>query len=364
MTTEIFDKVTEGIKSIEDRLGAKYNELDRKLDDAMTEIGQKMAGYRGGMGVAGMSAIDTKTDLASEAFEKLEQKRGDLASNRNLRIEVKAASVITTAQVPTISELGQGQPALYPYGIQGAMTTVAATGLDIAHYSRYLAANDQGAATVVAEGTDKPLVSPTYVEVAQKSATIAGLVRISEQSLASAAGMKTAISGVLAKSLAKGLDAYLVAGAANPKFDGLAKLAIAHTSTYGKLVDAISDGVDAMQRKGCTPTGVAINPSDWVSMICATNTLGDYLSGQYLSEVTTRSLRNLPITVSESVAVGTAYLIDGSNVELRYADQAALQFGYTGSDWAQNTVTARLEIRVAPIVMVDHSVYLVTPAKA
>lgn len=361
--TDIFEKVMDGLNKVESRLDEKVKAVDAKLEGAITEIGQKMTGYKSGM-MPGMHAFEVKSDLATEAFEKLEAKRADLASNRNLRVEVKAASVITTAQVPSISELGQGQPSLYPYGIQGAMTTVAATGLDIAHYSRYLAANDQGAAVVVAEGTDKPLVSPTYLEVSQKSATIAGLVRISEQALSSAAGMKTAISGVLAKSLAKGLDSYLVSGAANPKFDGMSKLAIAYTSTFAKLVDAISDGVDAMQRKGCTPTGVVINPSDWVALICATNTLGDYLSGEYLSDVTTRSLRGLPITLSESVAVGTAYLIDGSNVELRYADQAALQFGYTGNDWSQNTVTARLEIRVAPIVMVDHSVYLVSPAKA
>lgn len=357
--TDIFEKVTDGIKGIEERLGAKYEALDAKLEGALTEICQKHTGYKSMPG-----AMEVKTDLASEAFEKLEAKRADLASNRNLRVEVKAASVITTAQVPSISELGQGQPAVYPYGFQNAMTTVAATGLDIAHYSRYKAADDQGAAVVVAEGGDKPLVSPTYLEINQKSATIAGLVRISEQALSSAAGMKTAISGVLAKSLAKGLDSYLVNGVANPAFEGFGKLAIGFTSTYKELVDAISDGVDAMCRKGCVPTGVVLNPTDWVALICAQNTLGDYKSGAYLEDITTRTLRGLPITLSESVTAGTAYLVDAANVELRYADQAALQFGYTGNDWSQNTVTARLEIRVAPIVMVDHSVYLVTPAKA
>lgn len=360
---DYFEKVMDGIKGVEDRLDEKIKAIDGKLNDAINEIGQKMGGYKSGMGLNGMGT-EVKADLASEAFEKLEQKRGDLASARNLRIEVKAASVITTAQVPTISELGQGQPAMYPYGFQHSLTTVAATGLDVAHYSRYKAADDQGAAVVVAEGGDKPLVSPTYLEVNQKSATIAGLVRISEQALSSAAGMKTAISGVLAKSLAKGLDGYLVNGAANPAFDGFGKLAIAYTSTYKELVDAISDGVDAMNRKGCTPTGVVLNPSDWVTLICAQNTLGDYKSGAYLEDVKTRTLRGLPISLSESVTAGTAYLVDGSNVELRYADQAALQFGYTGNDWSQNTVTARLEIRVAPILMVDHGIYLVTPAKA
>lgn len=361
--TDIFEKVTEGIKGIEERLGAKYDDLDKRFDSAMTEIGQKMTGYKSGMGLNGMGT-DTKTDLANEAFEKFEAKRADFTQNRTLRVEVKAASIIDTNTVSTISELGQGQPSLYPYGFQHALTTVAAPGLDIAHYSRYKAADDQGAAAVVPEKSEKPLVSPTYLDVSQKSATVACLLRVSEQALSSAAGMKTAISGVMAKSLAKALDGYLVNGATDPKWDGFKTLAVPHVSTYKELVDAISDGVDAMNRKGCTPTGVVLNPSDWVALICAQNTLGDYKSGAYLEDISTRTLRGLPISLSESVAVGSAYLVDGNNVELRYADQAALQFGYVNSDWSSNTVTARLELRAAPILYVDHGIYLVTPAKA
>lgn len=366
-----FEKIETALSGLESKL-SRLDELEKNVkhhDTCITELAQKSTGYRAGMVDGGMRA-ESKS-FAEQAAEAFEQKSADFKSHRNLSIEiptegllVKSAKgaadpLITTSNVATMSELGVGNTGVYGFGFQHAMSSVASVGLDVAHYTRILAGQTDGAALVVPEGEAKPSVLPKFAEITQKSMTLAALTPVSEQVLASAPSLQNIISTVLQSSLNRAVDKVLVNGATNPAWDGFGKLATAFTSAYKTIPEAITESMVEFAKRGLRATHVVLHPADYLTVINERTTYGEPLVS-YLGDPATQTLRGLTVVISENVAAGKPVLVDAAQVELRVAQTAVLTFGYVNDQFAKNQVMARLETRIAPVMFATDSVLAVT----
>lgn len=342
------------LEKIEQKLNSA--EIDRQaLQDRMNRVEQK-----------GSAAFGEKpgdgTDGVGERFAKQFAESADLFQKTGrLKLEIKAAGdAVTTASGRTLAWAGMGGPDRPSNGFQQALKRRSRPGTTAVEYSRYTGL--QGAADVqAAEGDTKAALRPDHSLITQQAITIAGFTKVSEQSLADMRDVAQIIGTVIQRSIEIKLDQVLVLGNTTPAFPGYAALATASTSLiYTAMVDAISEGVAAMQTVGFLPDTVSLNPADWLALNVAKATDGQYLSGSYLSPLP-QELRGLKIVISQSIPAGKALLLDSEHSELGTVDAFSIEMARDGNDFTKNLITMRGEIRVVPVFRSVGSARLITP---
>lgn len=323
-------------------------------DAAIQELAQKSERARpAGMGKA--------TGFAAEAAKAVGENLEQLNRHSNLRLEVKAAGdLIGTVQVGNTMNIGMGGVNVAPVGLQYAIPVVQRIGVSSIEYSRYTA-TEGAAALQAAEGDTKASVRGNWLLVNQASATLAGISLVSRQAIHDNQMLQSAINGVLSRSLNTAVDSFIWNGAVGT-FDGLSALCDVHASdTFTELPDAISEGIAEVQTAGGNPSAVVMHPSTWVAVVTARGTSNDaYLSGNYLGD-TAMTLRGLPVTLSLSVPLHKAVLIDGSALEVAVTQQPVLEVGYSNDDFVKNQARMLLETRIAVAVKAHYGATLVVP---
>jgi HK97 family phage major capsid protein len=244
-------------------------------------------------------------------------------------------------------------------GFQNAISNRPAPSTTAVEYSRYTGM--QGAAAQqAAEGDAKAAVRPDHSLITQTAITIAGYAKMSRQAMNDSAELKRAIDVTLNRSVATALDVALVNGATGFA-GGYETLATASTSlVYTALVDAISEGVAAMQVAGFNPDVVSLNPADWLAVTVMKSTTGEYLSGAYLGAMPSE-MRGLRVVLSPSVDAGKALLIDSSHSELLVVNGFQIEVAFSGTDFVENLCTVLGEVRVIPTFRTVGSARLITP---
>jgi len=349
--------IIKGLDRIENSIGETSNTVRGHSERLL------MLEQRGGSALAieGSAARPGASgNLADKVFQELQKNADLLSKTRSLRLEIKAAGdPITTGSGRTIVSGGAGAPSGAVLGIQNGLPQRPASGTTAIEYSRFT--GTQGAAAQQAtEGTAKAAVRPDHTIVTQTAITIAGYTKISRQSMNDAAEVKAAIEITLRRSVNTALDVALVNGATGFA-GGLEGLATAYTSLiYTGMVDAISEGVSAMQVAGFAPDMVALNPADWLAITVAKGSDGHYLSGAYLGEMPMAS-RGLRVVLSPSVDAGKALLMDSSHTEVAIVDGFAVEIAYDTDDFTKNLATMLGELRVIPVFRTMGSARLITP---
>lgn len=335
------------------------------LLEGMAELKERMLSverkaHDGGGDPAGMSS-GASHSVGSQFVKAFEQNREMFGKTKSLRLEVKAAAdTVTTSSGRTIASGGVGAPTGAALGFQNALRARPTPGTTAVEYARMT--GSQGAAAVQAgEGAAKAAVRPDHTLITQSGLTVAGYTRMSRQALNDSAELKAAIDNTLLRSVHAALDVALVSGGTG-FVGGFETLATAHnSSTYSSLVDAISEGVAAMQTAGFQPDVVAMSPADWLALCVAKSTLDDhYLGGNYLGPLPSE-MRGLRVVLSPTVTAGSAMLCDSAHSELLVVEDFQIEIGYTADDFVKNQVVVLGELRVIPVFRTVGSMRLVAP---
>lgn len=357
MSVELIRKGLDTIESKIDALDQRHTEKQRELADEILQLKQ-----RGSMLSAPLET-GRRASLGSMVARQIDENRDLLQKTNALRFEVKAAAdPVTTAQGRTIASGGVGSPTQMPYGIQSALRGDPAAGITALEYQRFTGI--EGAAGVQAgEGAGKAAVRPTHTAVTQASLTVAGYTVLSRQAMNDSRELMQAVDVVLAREIAKAMDATINGGSVNPVWTGLLSLATAHTSTvYSDLWDAASEAASAMLVAGFMPDVVAISPADWLAVCVAKNpTTDDYYSGSFLAPLP-EMLRGMRIAISPSVTAGKCLVLDSGQVDARPVENFTVQIGFTDDQFTRNLATILAETRIIPVYRAVGAARLVTPS--
>jgi hypothetical protein len=349
------DPILKSLDSIESNLQS-YKSEQIELRDRVLELEQKRSVW-GGDGNIKAETIGDQFVKAFDANKELFQK------TKSVRLEVKAAAdAITTTSGRHLVSAGVGSPDAYLLGLQNALTVRASPATTAVEYSRFTGI--QGAAAVqTAEGAAKAPVRPDHLLVTQTALTVAGYAKMSRQAMSDSAELRRAVDTTLARSVNLALDVALTTGGTGFA-GGFVALATASTSlVYSSLIDAISEGVSAMQSAGFSPSTVALSPADWLAATVMKSTTGEYLSGAFLGTLPA-AMRGLKVVLSPTIAAGKALLIDSANVELLVVDAFTIEVAYSGDDFTNNLVTILGETRVIPVMRAVGAMRLITPKAA
>lgn len=356
--TEIKDGLEAIRETVENRVGKLEKDFENKQADFKRQLDhvtstQNMAGLFGDSKTAGTVGQQVADAFAAD-FELF-------SKTKSVSLTVKAAAdPITTAVAGRPMAGAIGVPSGLALGVQNAIPTREAPGTTSLIYSRYTSI--EGAAAVQAgEGTAKAAVRPVFTEVTQQSITIAGFTKCSRQALQDREELVAAVDTTLRRSIAAAYDATWMTGSVTPAFSGLLALATPATSlVYNALVDATSEGVATMQELGFMPNVVAFRPADWLAIVTAKDTSGQYLSGDYLSALP-ENLRGLRVVLSPTVTAGKALLLDTGHIGGLTVSDFDVQVGYVDDDFTKNLVTLLGEIRIIPVFRAVGAARLITP---
>ncbi len=324
------------------------------LADRLLQIEQRggMMHHEGNTGTG-----TTAGDLFIKQFEASKDLFGKTGS---LRLEIKAATdLIGTSSGRTIISAGVGAPNGKFIGLQNALPTRPTAGTTVAEYSRFT--GTQGlAAQQTTEGSAKAAVRPDHTLIQQSALQVAGYAKLSRQALNDSSELKSAIDLTLARSVSGSLNDVLTNGGTNFT-GGFLALATASTSlVYTRLADAVSEAVADMQTAGFNPNCVAMSPGTWVLLMTAQDTMGGYLSGNYMAPLPTE-LRGLRVELSPGITAGSALVMDTTHSELLIVNDFSVEVGYVNDDMIKNQVTILGEARVIPVFRTAGSAKLVTP---
>lgn len=346
------DQIFKALDSVEAKLN-NFNTEQAVISDRLLQLEQK--------GSSKLGELTTKTNRLGDLFvTAFDSNRELFEKTRSVRLEIKAAGdSITTSSGRNIVTGGVGAVAGGVLGLQNALPSRPSPNTSATEYSRYT--GQQGAAAVqAAEGDVKAAVRPDHALIVQSAVTIAGYAKMSRQALSDSSELKRSVDVTLSRSVGTALDAALVNGAVGFA-GGYKTLATAYTSLlYTALVDAISEGVAAMQTAGFNPDVVAVSPADWLAITVMKDTTGQYLSGAYLGAMPSE-MRGLRVVLSPSVDAGKALLMDTTHSELMVANDLSIEVAYAGDDFTKNLVTILGELRVIPTYRTIGSARLITP---
>ncbi len=202
-----------------------------------------------------------------------------------------------------------------------------------------------GSATVVAEGTLKPDagVVTTAVDTALKK--IAATFSISDELVEDAPFLIASIQRQVTLAVLVRENIELVAALSG------ALGAITSTGTKAAAIDVLAAAIGAAEGvNGLTPSAILMAPAD-VTVVRQTkaSTGGSYYVDPLLGGPTT--LHGVPLISTPAVPSGTAYLVTNGAGLFYRRGALRVESGFSGTDFAQNLVSVRVEERVLPVVV-------------
>jgi HK97 family phage major capsid protein len=215
-----------------------------------------------------------------------------------------------------------------------------------------------GPAAETAELAAKPQLGMTFVDAQAPVVTIAGFIKAARQALDDMAGLATMINTLLPYAVRRRLLGQVIAG------DGVGQnlLGIMNTTGIGApafvtgdtLPDAVLRAMTTIILSDADPNFVALNPTDWQTIMLLKNTLGNYIYGAPGAQpggMPSQTLWGLALTANRIMAAGKPLLGDagqatimvreGLNVKTSDSDQ---------DDFIKNRVTVLAEMRTAFLV--------------
>ena len=369
MSDQLIKAIDDGMKSVQDKIGAelkaameKYDgqlqtngkatddvkvevkALSEKFESTITELSQKMDGYKSNEPVNESAGAEF---LKSEQFKQLV-----LGNTQRARIEVK--NTVTSGSTTVFP---QQQPGIIrgnfaPLTIREMFRAIPVSTNMVNSLREASWTND---AAEVSQGAAKPESDITFEQYNVPITTVAHWIKVSNQLLADAPAVMSYIDTRLRDGLAQRIDAQLLNGnGTSPNLSGLTDSGnftayTAHTSDL--LVDAINRAKYALWATGNMPDVVVVNPADWGTMERTREYNAGGLQGSYLYGMPGIGAATNPfgvrIVLSNNMAAGKFLIgaVDAS-CALYVRQGSTIEMGYVANDFTQNLVTIRAEERL------------------
>lgn len=365
--TDITKTIEDGIKGVQEKLGAelkaameKYDgqlaekgtvateakdaviALSRKFEEAMTEIGQKMEAAQPG---------EPSSVSAGQEFVKSDKFQA-IVSGRAERVRMEVKNTVTAvAGTTTFTQQNQqivpGQ--FNPLTIRQLFNAIPVSTNSVTGLRELSWVNS---AAEVSQGASKNESDLTFQQYDTPIQTVAHWIKVSNQLLADAPAVAAYIDTRLRDGLAQRIDAQLLNGdGTSPNLSGLTDSGnfTAYTPTSDDtLTDAINRAKYLLWAKGYTPDTVIVNPADWGAMERLRETAG---SGAYLYGMPGMAAGVNPfgvrVVLSANMASGYFWIGNTSRVASLYVRQGStVEIGYVNDDFTKNLVTIRAEERL------------------
>ena len=329
MTTEIITKALEehgaAVAAMKDELTRGVKGVTARVDD----LEQKMA-RRGGdhePGSFGRKSTPVDSFIESKQLESLlgganstgrvVLSNGDLPS---LRKALTSASVdVQPQRAPGLFNNPQVRLSLLDL-----LPIVPVSNSSFEFMSLKTAAN--GAAVQVAEGDLKAESTPEFEMKTANVITIAHWVRASNQILSDAPALQNQLNNLLRYGVQAKLEAELMKGdGTTGHILGLELQATAYNPTATHASDRVGQAQTALQAAGWNPSVIVMHPTDWFAIASERAETGN---GQYVlgspRDPSGQNLWGLPVVTSPGITVGTALVMDTSQVALLDREQVTV----------------------------------------
>lgn len=316
--------------------------LSEKFEQAMNDIGQKMATAKGD--------ADAKLSMGQQLVKSAEFAALQKGASTKARLEVKntvtsvSGTTVYPQQMPGVVP-GAFQPLtirdILPSGVTNAIMVV---GTKEASYTN--------AAAEVAQGGAKPESAVTFSQFNVPIETIATWIKVSNQLLADAPSVVSYIDNRLRFALDERIDLQLLKGdGTSPNISGLLDSGnfTAFTPTSGaNLVESINKAKYQLWALGYAPDAVIVNPADWAAMEVLREGAG---TGAYLygapGTVAGTSPFGVPVVMSNNMTAGQFAIGAFRRAAMVWNREAmAVEMGYVNDDFTKNLVTMRAEVRL------------------
>jgi HK97 family phage major capsid protein/HK97 family phage prohead protease len=195
----------------------------------------------------------------------------------------------------------------------------------------------------------------TFAEVTVPIRRLGVVLPVTEEQLEDEPGVRALIEQRLSLMLRQVLDSQCLSGDGNaPNLTGLLNLPGIQTQAKGAdpIIDALAKGMDKVRRSGvgnggAVPNLILLNPADYLKLVLARTTDGQYVMGHPSDEMTTR-LMGVSIALNEALPVGTALVMDTQyfGLVIRQGITMAVSESHTDT-FAKNVLTVRAHLRAA-----------------
>ncbi|MCQ2042700.1 phage major capsid protein, HK97 family [Stutzerimonas kunmingensis] len=329
MTTEIITKALEehgaAVATMKDELTKGVKGVTARIED----LEQKMA-RRGGdiePGSFGRKSSPVDSFIESKQLESLlgganstgrvVLSNGDLPS---LRKALTSANVdVQPQRAPGLFNNPQIRLSLLDL-----LPVVPVNSSSFEFMSLVTAAN--GAAVQATEGSLKAESAPAFEVKTANIITIAHWVRASNQILSDAPALQNQLDNLLRYGVQAKLEAELMKGdGTTGHILGLELQATAYTPTATHASDRVGQAQTALQAAGWNPSVIVMHPTDWFAIASERAETGN---GQYVlgspRDPSGQNLWGLPVVTSPGITVGTALVMDTSQVALLDREQVTV----------------------------------------
>lgn len=325
-----------------DEVKAELQELSKRFESTVTDLAQKMEGYK-----AAGADVDSSAGaefVKSEDFKQLASGQRD-----KIRIEVKNTVTSGSTTVFPMQRPGVIAGDFAPLTIRQVLRTIPVSSNMVNSLRELSWTND---AAEVSQGAAKPESDITFEQYNVPITTVAHWLKISNQLLQDAPAVTAYINTRLRDGLAQRIDAQLLNGnGTSPNLSGLTDTGnfTAYTPTSDDLlVDAINRVKYTMWARGRAPDTVIVNPADWGAMERTREGVG---TGAYLygmpGAMAGMNPFGLNIVLSSNMAQGS-FIVGAlaSSAVLFERAGAVIEMGFVNDDFTKNLITIRAEERL------------------
>ena len=235
--------------------------------------------------------------------------------------------------------------------------------------------NVVGSATVVTEGTAKPIIEWDYFVSSAKVEKIAAYIKISNEMLADIDGMLSEINSNLAYKIELAEEGYLFTGTgSSPQINGLDAYdteidlaGLAGSVSQPNNLDALMAAITQIRVNGkgeLKANRIFMNPIDVYKLLADTkDSTRNYVNSNLVQVVVNSNPMGLPslfiwgvpVVESDNVSAGYFYVCDMTKFNIRDKQGMTIEMAYDSDDFIKNMVTIRAEKRLATYVKANHT---------
>lgn len=325
-----------------DEVKAELQELSKRFESTVTELAQKMEGYKA-------SGADVDSSAGAELVKSEDFKQLASGQRDKIRIEVKNTVTSGSTTVFPMQRPGIIAGDFKPLTIRQVLRTIPVSSNMVNSLRELSWTND---AAEVSQGAAKPESDITFEQYNVPITTVAHWLKISNQLLQDAPAVTAYINTRLRDGLAQRIDAQLLNGnGTSPNLSGLTDTGnfTAYTPTSDDLlVDAINRVKYTMWARGRAPDTVIVNPADWGAMERTREGVG---TGAYLygmpGAMAGMNPFGLNIVLSSNMTQGSFIVAAlASSAVLFERAGAVIEMGFVNDDFTKNLITIRAEERL------------------
>lgn len=204
------------------------------------------------------------------------------------------------------------------------------------------------------EGEAKGYSSSVYTLQQERVYTIAHFVKVSNQALSDAAGLRAQLDGTLRYRLMVEVERQLVEGDGEIELGGLLTAgnhqALTGAQSDDTPIDLAHRGITQLLEADYQPTVIVMSPTAWQTVALAKDQEGRYLHGAPATGGP-RTLWGLPVITTPAMPDDRFVVADMPNAAtVGERQDAVIELGYSGDDFTRNLVTIRAELRLALLI--------------